>query len=71
MTLNLAGYTVGANRPLNNARILWQMIAGTVQPTAGSVQVSDNRVPLPSTLALASLGLVALWSRRPRRDIAT
>ena len=30
MTLNLAGYTVGANRPLNNARILWQMITGTV-----------------------------------------
>lgn len=30
MTINTAGYTVGANQPLNYARILWDMMTGTV-----------------------------------------
>lgn len=30
MTINTAGYTVGSNQPLNHARILWDMIPGTV-----------------------------------------
>lgn len=35
MTLSTTGYTVGANRPLNCARILWNPIQGAV--TAGGV----------------------------------
>lgn len=30
MTINTAGYTVSTNQPLNHARILWDMISGTV-----------------------------------------
>lgn len=30
MTLNTTGYTVGSNEPLNHARILWDMLGGTV-----------------------------------------
>ena len=30
MTVNTAGYTVGSNYPLNHARILWDMMTGTV-----------------------------------------
>lgn len=30
MTLSTSGYTVGANRPLNHARILWNPLIGTV-----------------------------------------
>ena len=30
MTINTAAYTVGTNQPLNHARILWDMITGTV-----------------------------------------
>lgn len=30
MTINTAGYTVGSNYPLNHARILWDMVTGTV-----------------------------------------
>lgn len=33
MTLSTAGYTVGANQPLNHARILWSPVAGVI--TAG------------------------------------
>jgi hypothetical protein len=33
MTLSTSGYTVGANQPLNRARILWAPITGTI--TAG------------------------------------
>lgn len=30
MTLSTSGYTVGSNRPLNHARILWQPLTGTI-----------------------------------------
>jgi hypothetical protein len=30
MTIRMASYTVGSNRPLSHARILWGMVAGTV-----------------------------------------
>lgn len=30
MTINTAGFTIGSNQPLNHARILWDMITGTV-----------------------------------------
>lgn len=30
MTINTAGYVVGSNYPLNHARILWDMMTGTV-----------------------------------------
>lgn len=33
MTVNTVGYTVGANQPLNHARILWDMIGGGITAT--------------------------------------
>lgn len=30
MTIDVSGYTVGANQPLHHARILWEMIGGTI-----------------------------------------
>ena len=33
MTLDVSGYTLTGNQPLNRARILWQPLTGTV--TAG------------------------------------
>ena len=30
MTINTAGFTLGSNQPLNHARILWDMMSGTV-----------------------------------------
>lgn len=43
MTLSLAGYTLGANRPLNHARILWQPITGTIAAggTNGALAAND------------------------------
>lgn len=43
MTLSTTGYTVGSNRPLTHARILWNPIAGTVTAggTDGALAASD------------------------------
>jgi hypothetical protein len=43
MTLSTSGYTVGANQPLNHARILWQPITGTVTAdgTNGALAAND------------------------------
>jgi len=43
MTLNTAGYTVGANQPLRHARILWDPIIGTVTAdgTNGALATND------------------------------
>jgi len=43
MTLNLAGYTLGANRPLNHSRILWAPITGTIAAggTNGALAAND------------------------------
>lgn len=43
MTLNLAGYALAANRPLNHARILWAPISGTVTAggTNGALAAND------------------------------
>lgn len=43
MTLNTASYTVGANQPLNRARILWNPILGTVTAdgTNGAYATND------------------------------
>ena len=37
MTLSLAGYTVGANQPLNRARILWSSLTGIYTSSAGGM----------------------------------
>ena len=43
MTLSTSGYTVGSNRPLNCARILWKAIAGTITAggTNGALAAND------------------------------
>jgi hypothetical protein len=43
MTLSTAGYTVGANLPLNHARILWAPISGvvTADGTGGALAAND------------------------------
>lgn len=42
MTLSTSGYTVGANRPLNHARILWQPISGTVTGGGTTPELAAN-----------------------------
>ena len=43
MTLDVTGYTVGSNEPLNHARILWDVLAGTVSAdgTNGDYAAND------------------------------
>ena len=43
MTLDLAGYTVATNQPLNHARILWSPITGTIvaDGTLGDLVAND------------------------------
>lgn len=42
MTLSTSGYTVGANRPLNHARILWQPITGTITGGGANAALAAN-----------------------------
>lgn len=42
MTINVSGYTVGANQPLKNARILWNMVAGTISGNGTNVAFAAN-----------------------------
>lgn len=42
MTLSTSGYTVGANQPLNRARILWSPIAGTVTADGTNGALASN-----------------------------
>jgi len=42
MTLNLAGYTLGANQPLTHARILWQPITGTITASGTNAELAAN-----------------------------
>lgn len=43
MTLSTSGYTLGANQPLNHARILWSPVAGTITAggTNGALAAND------------------------------
>jgi hypothetical protein len=43
MTLSTSGYTVGSNKPLTNARILWSPITGTITAggTGGDLAAND------------------------------
>lgn len=54
MTLDVTGYTVGSNQPLNRARILWSPITGTVTAdgTDGDLAANDftNQRWLPGAL---------------------
>jgi hypothetical protein len=42
MTINTSGYTVASNLPLNHARILWNMIEGTVTGDGNNPQLAAN-----------------------------
>lgn len=42
MTLSTSGYTVGSNQPLNHARILWDMIEGTVTADGSDGDLAAN-----------------------------
>lgn len=42
MTLNTAGYTLGSNRALNHARILWNPITGTVTADGADGDLAAN-----------------------------
>lgn len=44
MTLSTAGYTVGSNRPLNHARILWQFLTGTVTADGANGALAQNDI---------------------------
>lgn len=44
MTLSTSGYTIGANRPLNHARILWNMIGGAVTADGTNGALAQNDV---------------------------
>lgn len=43
MTLSTSGYTVGANRPLNHARILWNAISGTITASGTGGDLAANQ----------------------------
>ncbi len=42
MTINTTGYTVGSNFPLNHARILWNMLSGTVTGDGTGAALAAN-----------------------------
>jgi hypothetical protein len=42
MTINTAGFTLGSNRPLNHARILWNMLTGTVSGDGSNPAYAAN-----------------------------
>jgi hypothetical protein len=42
MTLSTSGYTVGANQPLNRARILWSPITGTITAGGTNADLAAN-----------------------------
>jgi hypothetical protein len=42
MTLSQTGYTLGANRPLNHARILWSPITGTITGGGANAALAGN-----------------------------
>ena len=42
MTINTSGYTVGANEPLNHARILWNMVSGSVTAPGTNPVLATN-----------------------------
>jgi len=42
MTINTAGFTLGSNQPLNHARILWDMMPGTVTGDGANPDYAAN-----------------------------
>lgn len=42
MTINTAGFTLGSNQPLNHARILWDMMTGTVSGDGTNPDYATN-----------------------------
>jgi hypothetical protein len=55
MTLSTAGYTVGANLPLNHARILWAPISGTVTADGTDGALAANEFTFQRWAAAAGL----------------
>ena len=65
MTLSTTGYTVGSNRPLNYARILWQPLSGTITATGTDGALAANDY----TFQKWSLGtLPATWTLETAAD---
>jgi hypothetical protein len=67
MTLSTAGYTVGANQPLNRARILWSPITGTITADGTDGDLAANDYTFQRWAASAGL---SRWTLTPAATVS-